>query len=81
LQSGKPQLLNLAGADATAKKRQVVTKRSKLFFSFLFAFVSQFTGICRDLYYVFTAFNWGAPSAGNAALDVNYVNVGNIEII
>jgi hypothetical protein len=34
-----------------------VTKHSKPFFSFLFAFFSQFTPICRDLYYDFITFN------------------------
>ncbi len=37
-----------------AKKSQVLTKPSKPFFSFLFAFLSQFSPICRDLYYVLT---------------------------
>jgi hypothetical protein len=31
-----------------------VTRRSEPFLSFLFAFYSQFSPICRDLYYVFT---------------------------
>jgi hypothetical protein len=31
-----------------------VTNHSKPFFSFLFALLSKFTGLCRDLYYVFT---------------------------
>ena len=37
-----------------AKQEQVVAKPSKRFFSFLFASLSQFAEICRDLYYVFT---------------------------
>jgi hypothetical protein len=40
-----------------AKKWQVITKRSKPFFFFLFAFFSQFTRICRELYYAFTTFD------------------------
>jgi len=37
-----------------AKKQQLATKPSKPFFSFLFALLSQFAKIRRDLYYVFT---------------------------
>jgi hypothetical protein len=39
-----------------------VTRRSKPFFSFLFAYYSQFSPICRDLYYVFTTEGKHLPS-------------------
>src|SRR5208283_1766943 len=47
-----------------AKKWQVATKCSKLFFSVLFAFCSQFSVICHDLYYVFTTAKASASKAG-----------------
>src|SRR5260370_269847 len=34
------------------KKQQVVTKHGKPFFSVLFAFSSEFAGICRNFHYV-----------------------------
>ena len=45
-----------------AKPQQVVTKPSKLFFSFLFALRSQFAEICGDLYYVITTVAWTGSS-------------------
>jgi hypothetical protein len=63
-----PDALILPEPTQPAKKQQAVTKCCKLFFSLLFAFFSQFTRICRDLYYAFTTFDGAPVLAMNSAM-------------
>jgi hypothetical protein len=54
LQAGKQIYQILPEPSQPDQKQQVATKRSKPFFSFLFAFLSQFAEIFRDFHYVST---------------------------
>jgi len=61
----------------TANKQEVVTKSSNSFFFFLFAFHLKFTGIRRDLCYVFTT----AIGNANSLPSVGTVGVADVAFV